>query len=60
MIASSVAASLTTVRLSFLGEKGALPKGMSDNFSEAAIREGRGFSSSLRKIRVECFEGVHF
>ena len=30
------------------------------NFSEAAMREGRGLPSNLRKILVELFEGFHF
>ena len=33
---------------------------MSYNFSEAAMREERGFPSSLRKILIEFFEGDHF
>ena len=33
---------------------------MTCNLSEAAMREGRGFPSNLRKIVVEVFEGVHF
>ena len=53
MLVSSVAASLMIARVSFLSKKGALSRGMSHNFSEAVMREERGFPSSQRKVLVK-------
>ena len=49
MFAISVAASSITERFSLLSQKRTFPRGMSYNFSEAAMKDGEEFSKIAAK-----------
>ena len=60
MFAISVATSSIIVRVSTLSnkKKGTLPRGMSYNFSEAAMRDGEGVSKIATKGRYKIQEDL--